>query len=137
MALAVSTKLNSMAPGVSTLGYASEEQILPAQAHGADGVLGRVVVGREQATLCALHVTHGPAALVAGVGHGLPEQALGQDVVDALIEDGPNRVEDGHGLLPAFGDLFFRLQFFDIVLDLVEQADEIQNLLGRPVRDLL
>jgi len=134
LALAVSTKLNSMAPGVSTLGYASEEQILPAQAHGADGVLGRVVVGREQA---ALHVTHGPAALVAGVGHGLPEQALGWDVVDALIEDGPNRVEDGHGLLPAFGDLFFRLQFFDIVLDLVEQADEIQNLLGRPVRDLL
>ena len=67
----------------------------------ADGVLGRVVVGREQA---AVHVAFGSASLVAGVSHGLPEQAIGRDVFNAIIEDGPYRVDDGHGLLPEFGD---------------------------------
>jgi len=120
--------------GVCTLGDAGKEPVLPAQGHGADGVLGRIVVGREQP---AVHVAHGPAPLVAGVGHGLPEQALGRDVVDALIEDGPYRVEDGNGLLQTHRYLFIRLQLFDIVLDLVEQRDEVQDLLGRPVHDLL
>ena len=67
----------------------------------------------------------------------MSEQALGRDVVDSVIEDGPNRVEDGNGLLPPLGDFFLRRQFFDIVLDFVEQPDEVQNFLGRPVHDFL
>ena len=58
----------------------------------ADGVLGRVVVGREQA---AVHVAFGSASLVAGVSHGLPEQAIGRDVFNAIIKDGPYRVDVG------------------------------------------
>ena len=100
--------------GVGTFGYSGKEPVFRAQGYGADGVLGRVVVGREQS---AVHVANGPAPLVASVGHGLPEQALVRNVVDAVIEDGPNRVEDGNGLLPPLGDFFFRRQLFDIVLD--------------------
>lgn len=120
--------------GVGTLGGTGKEPVLPSQSHGTDGVFGSVVVGREQA---AFHVAHGPVPLVAGIGHGLPEQALGRNVVDAFIEDGLYRVEDGNGLLPAPLDLFLWPQFFDIVLDLVEQPDEIQYLLGCPMHDLL
>lgn len=61
-----------------------------------------------------------------------PSRSLGRDVIESLIKDGPHRDEYKNALLPPFGDFFIRRQFFDIVLDFVEQPDEVQVFLGRP-----
>jgi len=57
------------------------EPVLPAQGHGTDGVLGRVVVGR---VLAAVYAAYGPAPLVASVGHGGTRSVNGQDEVFVL-----------------------------------------------------
>lgn len=79
---------------------AGKEPVFPAR------VTGRMAFsavffffGREQA---AFHVAYDSVPLVVGVGHGLPEQVLGRDVVDTLVEDGPNRFKDRNRLFPAF-----------------------------------
>lgn len=89
--------------GASTLGGVPAKSQFYTQGHGTDGVLNRVVVGREQA---AAHEAQGLAPLDAGVGHGLAEKALGRDVGDTLIEDGPNRLQDGNGLFTMQRNLF-------------------------------
>ena len=110
---------------------AAEEIVLPAESKRPDGILDEVVVDVDPAVV---HVARQTGKKTVGIGKGLSEPALGQDLCIGFLDPFLEHQDCRIGYLPALFLTLFRAQAFivRIALHLVHLPYEEYALHGKP-----
>ena len=110
---------------------AAEEIVLPAESKRPDGILDEVVVDVDPAVI---HIARQTGKKTVGIGKGLSEPALEQDLCIGFLEPLLEHPDCGIGYLTALFLTLFRAQAFivRIALHLVQFSYEEYALHGKP-----